>query len=182
MKKCNDPADEELDLVRFDEMIRRELFVESIVPHDLNVWLSLITEKGFQELLQDHISMMEVYHSVFTFTSLCNDFEEMEHDDPDKHRAIISELSGYSDWKRRVNAREGNSYLQETLQYIDPATNKMECYEEDLRGLVRLVLNYFERAETWGTFALIVGQNFPNLLSDLQEKMFKAGYYVPRQV
>uniref|UniRef100_A0A0A9HHX2 BRCT domain-containing protein n=1 Tax=Arundo donax TaxID=35708 RepID=A0A0A9HHX2_ARUDO len=179
LKKSN-PDDEELDRVRFIQMIRRELFVESIAPHDLNVWLALVGEKGFEELLLDHISLMQAYPSVSTFLTLYGSFLEMEHKDIEKYESIVNDLSQYSDWKQLVSSSEGNSYLQQTLslRHIDPATNKMKYYEDDIRGLLRL-LDCCLDSVSWGIFVHIVRENFPNLLSDFQEKMYKAGYYTP---
>ncbi|GJN15747.1 hypothetical protein PR202_gb02685 [Eleusine coracana subsp. coracana] len=112
-----------------------------------------------------------------SYTTWYDDFVNLETTRNEDYKKIVKNLSQYNGWKAKVNGQDGNGLLQETLDYLDYKTGKPVIYEDTVEDLLRLLRNSRQHSSRYwhSHFALVVGQHFPNLLSDFQGELFKVG-------
>ncbi|KAK3123853.1 hypothetical protein QOZ80_8AG0637080 [Eleusine coracana subsp. coracana] len=173
---------DELDMWSFENMVRREIFTgKEIAPHDLNLWLSLLDEKEIEGLLPSHCLLQSVSRCSESYTTWYDDFVNLETTRSEDYKKIVKNLSQYNGWKAKVNGQDGNGLLQETLDYLDYKTGKPVIYQDTVEDLLRLLRNSRQHSSRYrhSHFALVVGQHFPNLLSDFQGELFKVGCIEP---
>ncbi|KAF7013784.1 unnamed protein product [Triticum aestivum] len=165
----------DLDYRQFVHMVTEEVFHGQKLPFDLTEWLRIISQ-GVNacdgSLLCSHIDLMEPYQGYGNFVSLFQLFWKVK--DTAGGEDLLNSLGHYKGWKS-----EGLrcSFLHDTLNYEDDDGHRFE-YEDDIRGLLRLLMNSFcHSAKSHCRLAIYLIMNeFRRLLSDLQRALHQGGY------
>ncbi|RLN35568.1 uncharacterized protein C2845_PM03G16680 [Panicum miliaceum] len=166
MLKNTEPEGEKLDFQQFVRIVKRDLFKGVFIPHDMTLWLSLIGEKDIEELMAHHALLMDIQRCSESFTLWYDLFLDLARSKKDE---ICRNLNKYKGWQNKINCGEGNGFLVETL---------LEgSYDDTIEDLLRLLRNSRQHSSRYrhALYASIVGQNFPNLISDFQKELYKAG-------
>ncbi|XBI88705.1 hypothetical protein VPH35_026635 [Triticum aestivum] len=162
----------DLDYRQFVHMVTKEVFLGQILPVDLTEWLKIISQ-GVNacdgSLLCSHIDLMEPYQGYGNFVSLFQLFWKVK--DTTGGEDLLNFLGHYRGWKARGLSC---SFLRDTLNYED------DEYEDDIRGLLRLLMNSFRHsAKSHCRLAIYPIMNeFRRLLSDLQRALHQGGYLI----
>lgn len=169
-----DPSTKELDIKKFKKVVRRDLFKGKLLPHDLNLWLSLLSKKEYEDLLPHHISLKDELTSTESFMVWYDILDNLKKQRRNAYNSIVKNLEAYRGWKKMIEDEEGNCFLEETLEYSVGDKPPID-YPDDAGGLLYLLRNCRQHAAKthFEYFLLIVGHIFPNLISDLQIELFK---------
>lgn len=168
------PDGESSDIRCFKEFVRRDVMKGETVPHDINLWLSILGDKDIEPILRNHVCLMSIQKAGDCFSSCYDTFANLENTQPVVHQRIVTKLSKYNGWQKYIKGIDANDLLERTFVHVDP---KCKPYDDTVVDLLRLLRNsrQHESRSQHRYFALIVGQNFPNLISDLQIELFKEG-------
>ncbi|XP_048537400.1 uncharacterized protein LOC125515968 [Triticum urartu] len=165
----------DLDYRQFVHMVVEEVFHGQKLPFDLTEWLRIISQgvnACHGSLLCSHIDLMEPYQGYGNFISLFQLFWKVK--DTTGGEDLLNSLGHYRGWKSKGLQC---SFLHDTLTYEDEAGHRFE-YEDDIRGLLRLLMNSFHHsAKSHCRLAIYLIMNESRrLLSDLQRALHQGGY------
>lgn len=155
------------------------LFPKNVLPpHDLVTWLALVGRKDKEWLLLNNWTLLDEQDARERFLFLCGKLQELSesvHTAKDYYR-IVGRLNkkGYDKWQEKIEAANGNNYLMNTPKRVNPDTNLHQDYKKHAGGLLVLLRNcrhHYAKAVVQ-KFLMIVADNFPNLLMDIQEEMY----------
>jgi hypothetical protein len=161
-----------LDLEEFVRMVKRHVLNREFQAHDMTLWLSMIGEADVEEILPYHTLLMDVRTSSDSFSVWYDMLLDLKDQRKGLYDDIIHNLEKkYDGWQDIIRSDEGNTLLLETLQ--------KGAYGDTVDELLRLLRNSRQHSSRYrhAMFALIIGQNFPNLLSDFQKELYRAGCF-----
>lgn len=166
---CDGPR---LDLEGFVMMVRRDIFKNMCIPHDLNLWLSDIFEEDIEDLMPYHSSLMGLVESGDSLSVWYDMFLDLKVQNKAAYTTVCTNLKKYDNWQEELEGKDPNFYLHRTFL--------LGFYKKKLRDLLRLLRNSRQhRARiVHEKFALIVRQHYPNLIIDLQKELFLAGAFI----
>nr|BAK00505.1 predicted protein [Hordeum vulgare subsp. vulgare] len=172
--KYSDAAGD-MDYEQFVHMVAEEVFHGQKVPFDLTEWLRIISQgvnACHRSLLCSHIDLMEPYQGYGNFVALFQLFWKVKSTTGGED--LLNSLAHYRRWKAKGLQC---SFLQYTLTREDDDGHSFE-YEDDIRGLLRLLMNSFRhsaRGHCRLAIYLIMNES-RSLLSDVQRALHQSGY------
>ncbi|CAL5060973.1 unnamed protein product [Urochloa decumbens] len=167
----SEPEGEDLDLTQFVKMIKRDMFNGVFPPHDITVWLSMVIEKEVEGLLPDSSLLMDEQSCSNSFNVWYDIFLDLKESKSVAYGKICEKLEEYNGWKEKINGKEGNCLLADTLG------DTSYFYGDSVDELLRLLRNSRQHSSRYqhALYALIVGQNFPNLIAHFQKALYEEG-------
>ncbi|KQK12666.2 hypothetical protein BRADI_1g05230v3 [Brachypodium distachyon] len=142
--------DGDLDYTQFVYVIKEEVFLGQTLPFDLTEWLRIISQgvkSCHRNLLCNHIDLMEPYQAYGHFVCMYQIFWNIE--GTPGWTDLLGSLGHYSGWRSQgVKC----SFIASTLNYVAEKNSTLEFddesrivdYEDDVRGLLRVVNNTFK--------------------------------------
>lgn len=175
------------DFKQFVRTVKDDIFASEDIPQEILKWLSLIERqaRGYEYLICYHSSLMEHHQTLNTFFSLYHTLQLMQQRDRAGYLFVLDQLERFDGW---TVFDLHNKYFFDTYLGRDLSKTHQVQYGTDVMSLLRLIRNTFQHITlktmddsgniTFGPeeFEYILHDQFPDLIAELMEAMFVAGY------